>query len=143
MPLDLSSLESSAGALARALRVVSDPARGPTFDADTQEALKAGVIQSFEVCYDQCWKMMKRWLERNQGSNDVDGVTRRQLFRLAVQAGLIADVDEWMLFHHARNETSHSHNCLIAQAVLDMAPRLSAEAGRLLEQLKARNAVDD
>ncbi len=139
MVLDFSSLDAAAGALRRALHVVSDASRWNAFDKETQEALKAGVIQTFEVCYEQCWKMMKRWLEQNVNANDVDGVTRRQLFRRAAQSGLIDDVELWMLFHQARTETSHTYTCAKAQAVFDMAPRFGIEADRLLAILRTRN----
>ena len=63
------------------------------FDRDLQEAVRAGVIQNFEIAYEQSWKMMKRWLEDSVGATYVDGVTRRELFRLAAEHRLITDVD--------------------------------------------------
>ena len=139
MSLDLSPLESSVGALKRALGVVSDSARWNAFDGETREALHAGVIQTFEVCYEQCWKIARRWLMANADAAEVDGATRRHLFRLSASAGLIDDVDLWMLFHQARNETSHTYNRAKAQSVIDIAPRFAVEAARLVEILRARN----
>ena len=52
---------------------------------------------------------MKRWLEENVGSASVDGVPRRELFRLAAESRLIADLPRWMEFHQARNQTSHTY----------------------------------
>lgn len=137
--LDYSSLTASIQALQRALSVTSQPARWAAFDVATQDTLKAGVIQSFEVAYEQSWKMLKRWLGANPVAGDVEGVPMRQLYRIAAKAGLIADVDQWMEFHKARNETSHTYNCQIAQAVFDMAPKFSAEAQQLLAALEQRN----
>lgn len=122
MSLELSSLESAAAALGRALGVMNDKAQWLVLSAEAQEAVSGGVIQSFEVAYEQSWKMIKRWLENNVSAIDVDGVTRRHLFRLAAETGLISDVDLWMTFHKARNETSHTYNSEIAAAVLEMAP---------------------
>ena len=139
MSLELSSLEFAAAALGRALGVMNDKAQWLVLSAEVQEAVNGGVIQSFEVAYEQSWKMIKRWLENNVGTTDVDGVTRRHLFRLAAETGLIADVDLWMTFHKARNETSHTYNSEIAAAVLEMAPDFLRACETLVTTLKARN----
>ncbi len=137
--LDYSSLTSAINALERALSVTSQGARWAAFDAVTQETLKAGVIQTFEVAYEQSWKMLKRWLDANPTSGEVEGVPMRQLYRVAAKAGLIDDVDGWMDFHKARNETSHTYNCQTAQAVFEMTPRYLVQAQRLLLALEQRN----
>lgn len=137
--LDYSSLKSAIDALERALSVTSHGVRWAAFDAVTQETLKAGVIQTFEVAYEQSWKMLKRWLEANPTSGEVEGVPMRQLYRVAAKAGLIDDVDGWMDFHKARNETSHTYNRQTAQAVFEMAPRYLIQAQRLLTALEQRN----
>ena len=139
MSLELSSLESAAAALGRALGVMKDKAQWLVLSVEAREAVNGGVIQSFEVAYEQSWKMIKRWLENNVGATDVDGVTRRHLFRLAAETGLIADVDLWMTFHKARNETSHTYNSDIAAAVLEMAPDFLLACKTLVKTLKARN----
>lgn len=136
---DISPLQSALGALTRALSVTGSAQRWQQFDAETQEALKAGVIQTFEVAYEQSWKMMRRWLAVNPAAGDVDGVPMRQLYRLAAKAGLIDDVEAWMDFHKARNQTSHTYNRAIAQAVFDMAPVFAERARNMLLQLEQRN----
>ncbi len=137
--LDLSPLQSAIGALERALSVTGDAQRWQQFDAETQEALKAGVIQTFEVAYEQSWKMMRRWLAANPLAGDVDGVPMRQLYRLAAKTGLVDDIDRWMDFHAARNQTSHTYNRAIAQTVFALAPAFALHAQAMLAQLKTRN----
>jgi nucleotidyltransferase substrate binding protein (TIGR01987 family) len=137
--LDLSPLQSATSALLRALSVTGDASRWQQFDAATQEALRAGVIQSFEVAYEQSWKMMRRWLSANPVAGEVDGVPMRQLYRLAARAGLIDDVDAWMSFHAAQNQTSHTYNRAVAQAVFEQAPAFAAHAQAVLAQLERRN----
>ncbi len=137
--LDLSPLQSATGALGRALSVTGDLLRWQQFDAETQEALKAGVIQTFEVAYEQSWKMMRRWLSANPAAGEVDGIPMRQLYRLAAKSGLIDDVDRWMDFHAARNQTSHTYNRAIAQTVFEQAPVFAEQALALLAQLEKRN----
>jgi nucleotidyltransferase substrate binding protein (TIGR01987 family) len=139
MPLITNSLELSKEALARALSVTGDSKLWASLSVATQEAIRAGVIQSFEVAYEQSWKMMKRWLELNTSPVEIDGVSRRQLYRLACEAGLIADVDLWMLFHKARNETSHIYNAEKAKAVFEMAPPFLEACSKLLAALNSKN----
>ena len=139
MTLDLSSLESAKSALDRALSIKNDGAHWLALPDLVREAVTAGIIQCFEVAYEQSWKMMKRWLENNISAADVDGVTRRHLFRLSAEADLIGSVDTWMVFHQARNETSHTYNRAKATAVVDLAPEFLLACDGLLTALKARN----
>jgi nucleotidyltransferase substrate binding protein (TIGR01987 family) len=136
MALELDSLKKAIGALARSLRVVDEQAGG---NADLVETLRAGVVQNFEVAYEQCWKMMKRWLEANVSPDDVDGVTRRQLFRLCHENRLIDDVDVWMGFHRSRNETSHTYNSETAGDVFTMAKTFLPSAQDVLARIAERN----
>lgn len=85
--LDLSPLQSAISALVRAWSVTGDPRRWQQFDVENQEALKAGVIQTFEVADEQGRKRMRRWLSANP---------------------VAGDVDRWMDFPAARNRTSHT-----------------------------------
>ena len=101
--------------------------------------LEAGLIQNFEFTYELCWKAMKRWLENNISPDAADGVTRRELFRMAAENLLIKDVNEWMTYHAARNETSHRYGMGIAQDILQVLGYFGRAAQRLLEQLEKRN----
>lgn len=74
------------------------------------ETVKSGVIQNFEVAYEQCWKFMKRWIEENVSPDLADGVTKKELYRVSAENKLISDVEEWMKFNKSRNLTSHIYN---------------------------------
>jgi nucleotidyltransferase substrate binding protein (TIGR01987 family) len=138
MLLDLSSLKKALLSLEKALAVATAKNMS-VFDQTTQEVIKAGVIHNFEVTYELCWKFMKRWLENNVGSTYVDGVTRRELFRFAAENRLIIDVNGWMDYHAARNETAHTYDAGKADEIFTMAWRFSEDAKRLLEALESRN----
>ena len=137
MALELESLKKAIGALERSLRVADKQAGGD--DVDLKETLQAGVVQNFEVAYEQVWKMMKRWLEVNVTPVEVDGVTRRQLFRLCHENRLIDDVDVWMNFHKSRNETSHTYNQVTAENVFKVAGEFHPAASDVLSRLVERN----
>ena len=82
---------------------------------------------------------MARWLNSNVGAGIADGVTRRQLFRLAAGHRLISDVDLWMQHHEARNATSHIYNEEKAVLVYRATKDFAHDAHLLLEALQARN----
>jgi nucleotidyltransferase substrate binding protein (TIGR01987 family) len=66
-------------------------------------------------------------------------VARRQLFRLAAENGLLTDVDRWMEYHSARNETAHTYDEKRADEVFQVARRFLADAVLLLKALESRN----
>jgi len=138
MALDLSSFKKALYSLENALHVAS-PDTLVTHDKRTQEVIRAGVIQNFEFTYELCWKFIKRWLESNIGATYVEGVTRRELFRLAKENRLITDVDDWMEYHDARNETSHTYDVGKAEEIFKVSQNFFTDAKRLLEALEQRN----
>jgi nucleotidyltransferase substrate binding protein (TIGR01987 family) len=139
MPLELDSLRKSVTALNGVLARSNDTELMGGLDEITQEAIKAGAIQHFKICYELCWKFIKRWLEANVSPTSADGVTRRELFRLAAESRLIVDVDQWMRHHEARNLTSHTYDPVVAASVYLAAHDFARDAQRLLEALEARN----
>lgn len=138
MALDLSSLKKAIASLKNALNVAI-PASLEAMPEDQQEVIKAGVIQNFEFTYELCWKFMKRWLEVNIGTAYVEGVTRRELFRLSVKNKLIKDVDQWMEYHDARNETSHTYDQDTADDIFQVAQTFFSDAFELLQVLEEKN----
>ena len=137
MSLDLTSLVRSVEALRRS---VDEAAKAmPTLPEGLVETVRAGVIQHFEVAYEQCWKAMRRWIEVNVGSEMVDGVTRRELFRLAAESRLIGDIEAWMEFHWGRNHTSNTYDPKIAGEVYAKARQLVPLAEAFVRAIEARN----
>ena len=139
MSLELESLQKSVAALKGVLAKSDDTEFMRGLDKIAQNAIKSGVIQHFEFTYELCWKFMKRWLEMNVSATAVDGVTRRELFRLTAENRLIIDVDQWMRHHNARNQTSHTYQSAVAESVYAAAHDFAGDAERLLKALEARN----
>jgi nucleotidyltransferase substrate binding protein (TIGR01987 family) len=139
MKLDLSSLRKAVESLEKTIRVVDDNTFMSRLNEDQKEAVRAGVIQNFEFTYELCWKFMRRWLEVNLGSVYVAGVSRRQLFRLGAEHRLLSDVDRWMEYHDARNETVHTYDENTAKDVFETAQKFLVDAQKLLQALEAHN----
>lgn len=138
MALDLSSLTKAVKSLERALNVAT-PDHLQSMSDDQEEVIKAGVVQNFEFTYELCWKFIKRWLAENIGATYVDGVTRRQLFRLGSENQLIEDVAQWMEYHDARNETTHTYNQDTADEIFQVARIFLHDARKLLQVLEEKN----
>lgn len=138
MLLDLSPLEKAVASLERALAVADRGIHGPV-NTPEEEVIRAGVVQNFEFTYELSWKFMKRWLENNLGGVEVDGVTRKELFRIAAEQKLVETVEDWFSYHEARNQTAHAYDPAKAQQVFETAQRFVFNARSLLEALRARN----
>jgi len=139
MALDLSSLQKAVSSLERAVKVASTMIKGAV-DTDQEEVIRAGVIQNFEFTYELCWKFIQRWIRENKTPEDADNPrTRKELFRLAAEYGLISDPLPWFDFGSARNRTSHIYDEEIADEVYQAAVRFLPYAGELLEALKAND----
>ena len=136
MILDLSNLKQAVESLGSALQIAK---KNKEADVALWEVIRAGVIQNFEFTYELCWKFMKRWLENNLGSVYVDGLPRKELFRVAAENQLISRVENWFEYHRARNETAHTYDEKIAQDVFEAAQKFLADAQELLTNLDRKN----
>ena len=139
MKLDLSSLDKAVDSLDRTLKVAADGGFMDGLSDDQRDAVRAGVIQNFEFTYELCWKFMKRWLKAVAGRNDVDGISRRELFRIAAAERLIDDPPTWFDVHTARNRTSHTYDEAVAREVLKVALAFAPLATDLLSRIESRN----
>lgn len=137
--LDLSALQRALTSFDAVVTETRNKAFMDTLSDIQRNAFIAGAIQNFEFSYELCWKFMKRWLEQNLGSSYVDGVSRRELFRLAHESRLIESVDDWMLYHRARNRTSHVYDQKVADEVYGIAVQFLPAAQHLLQNLDAKN----
>lgn len=138
MALELNSLRKAVNSLERAIRVAQNEIKGPV-DTDHEEVIRAGVIQNFELTYELCWKFIKRWLEGNASPANVDGLTMKELFRMAAEKKLIDDVEPWFGYHRNRNMTSHTYEPSTANEVYESTVRFLEDAQRLLNNLEAKN----
>ena len=139
MILELESLIAALSALDKSIATWKKLSQAPGLTVDDLLTVKSGVIQHFEVAYEQCWKFMKRWLELNVSPYIADGVPRRELFRLSAENRLIDDIDLWMEFHKARNLTAHTYHAGNAEQAFQAAIILPKQGALLLERLRERN----
>ena len=139
--LDLTSLEKAINSLERAITVYEATKMKNGYDVpDLLETLRAGVIQNFEFVYELSWKFMKRYIDVAGDAAAIDGVPRRELFRVAAEHGLIMDVSAWFDFHKDRNQTSHTYDEETAEMVYQQSVDFLNYAQILLSELKVRTS---
>ena len=139
MALDLSSIKKAIQSLEYALTEAHNSDFMGKLLPQQQEIIRAGVIQNFKFTYELCWKFMKRWLVQNVGRAYVDGISRRELFRLAAEHRLITEVDAWWAYHRARNQTSHIYDEDVAAEVFQAATKFLPDAKSFFIALEKRN----
>ena len=137
MSVSLNQLEKAHAALQRAIAVYDRVLLGA--DIDLQETTRSGVIQNFEVVYEQSWKVLRRWMMHYLSIPESEIMQRRQLYRLAAKHGLLDDVEAWWDFHAARNMTSHTYSPPVALEVAAKARLFDVACGLLIKQLKAQS----
>lgn len=139
MTLDLTSITKAVDALEIAVAEAHHDDFMNSLSPQQQEIIRAGVIQHFEFTYELCWKFMQRWLAENVGRTYVDGVSRRELFRLAAEHRMITDVEAWWGYHRARNLTSQIYDEDVAAEVFQVATIFLDDAQLFFAALEDRN----
>lgn len=140
MSLDLSSLENAIAMLQKIYQKAEDKAFMGQLDEITQNAIRSGTIQHFEMVYELSWKFIQRWIKINVSIEEANAPrTRKDLFRLAAASGLITSPEHWFDYSNARNLTSHTYNQDMADKVYQEAGGLLRDASELLRNLKDHN----
>lgn len=137
--LDFTAFDKALTSLEKSLADSHDASFMASLSASQHQLVIAGTIQNFEFTYELCWKYIKRWLSLNYGASQVDGAPRRELFRQALQNQLIEDVETWMRYHIARNQTSHTYEQETAKDIFELIPSFFSDARKLQQQLKIKN----
>jgi nucleotidyltransferase substrate binding protein (TIGR01987 family) len=101
---------------------------------DKTEQEQAGIIQSFEYCYELAWKIMKKVLN----SEGLEVSTPKQVIREAGSAKIIDDVKLWIEFVNKRNLTVHTYNELVLKEIMEIMPKFKDELSKLIKELENR-----
>ncbi|MCE1248170.1 MAG: nucleotidyltransferase substrate binding protein [Firmicutes bacterium] len=139
MSLNLTPLSKAIESAEQLFLLVSDNDKMSRLDFVVQNGLKSGLVRNFEFTYELCWKAMRRWLEINIGRDYIDGITRKELFRMSAENHLINNPVKWFEYNEARNLTSHTYNEAQSDKALVITGEFIAEARNLLDNLRNKN----
>ena len=132
-PPEMENLRGAIESCEGALRWANDAVFMESLPEEARNIFRSGVIQCFEVAYDECRKSIQKWLRES------DIPLRGNLFRDAGSAELIDDVEKWMEFRIARNQTSHFYSVDFAQRTFSLISDFLPLARQLLRSLEERN----
>lgn len=133
MKLDLTSFEKALTSFERGLK--------RALTAPEDEELRDASIQRFEFSFELSWKMLKRQLEIEIGnSEEVDGYSKKQLFRVGGEKGLVENVEAWFDYLEKRNLSSHTYDEEKAGQVFSVLEAFGRDAKILLTKLRSKNA---
>lgn len=76
---------------------------------------KQGLIQAFEFVFELAWNVMKDYFIY-QGNPDISG--SRDAIRMSFKQGLITDGQGWMDMIKSHNQTAHTYNEAVANAIV-------------------------
>ncbi|ANN62480.1 nucleotidyltransferase [Brachyspira hyodysenteriae] len=136
MPLNVETLEKSIKALEKSINVYYSYKEDE--NKDLIDTISLGVIHNFKIAYENSWKLMARWLDENISADTSHKTTKKGLFSLAGEYFLIDDVNMWIEFHNARNNTSHRYYGILSHEVLEYALKFPSYAEYLLNNLKEK-----
>ncbi|NDV24531.1 HI0074 family nucleotidyltransferase substrate-binding subunit [Desulfovibrio sp. JC022] len=88
-------------------------------DEITKDAVQDSLVKRFEYTLELAWKSCKRHLFE-EGYVEVKTMGPKPMMRFAFTADLIANVDNWIGYINARNDTSHDYSGDKADAILDI-----------------------
>ncbi|MFC0323369.1 nucleotidyltransferase substrate binding protein [Gallibacterium melopsittaci] len=138
--LDLSVLENAFISLQDTVTKLADEQWFSQQESIVQDTLIAGTIQKFEFVYELSIKMLKRQLKQIvETPEEIDSSDFRDILRFGAKAGLIMNVEDWLLYRKMRNITSHTYDHNKAQQVYQDISTFLQSAETLLTQLKQRN----
>ena len=84
---------------------------------ELSELEEQGLIQAFEFTHELAWNTLKDFLEARGTKEKIYG--SRDATREAFAAGMIENGEAWMKMIEHRNETSHTYNEEIANAIVE------------------------
>lgn len=93
----------------------------------------SGLVNLYQICFEQSWKAMKDILERHGYAESATG-SPRMVLRLAYQAGMISDEAAWLSALADRNNAAHTYNETLA---LELVARCRASYVQIFQALKA------
>ena len=82
----------------------------PSYPEWVKEGMAESVIQRFEICYDCLWKVLKRYLEQEEGRSRIPD-SPKGIFRVAAEVQVLASpVEQWLKYIKARIGTTHDYS---------------------------------
>ncbi len=98
--------------------IFADLEKSVTFLADVlqqpqNDYMRAAAIQAFEICFELAWK----YLQTRLNEAGLEANSPRSAIRESGKAGLLENVEAWLVFAEQRNLTVHTYQPQLADEV--------------------------
>lgn len=87
------------------------------YSAPYDTVILTGLVELYEVCFEQAWKMMKEILEAHGFEQGTTG-SPKTILKTAYKAGMISDETLWLKALQERNNVTYSYNREIALEIV-------------------------
>ena len=103
-----------------------------------KEAIQDSLVKRFEYTLEVTWKSCKRHLAE-EGFAEAKTGSPKSIMRLAFESGLIVNVENWIDYINARQDTSHDYSGEKADRVLGIVESFYADAVALYQKMSGNN----
>ena len=103
-----------------------------------QEAVQDSLVKRFEYTLEVAWKTCKRHLGEEGFMQAATG-SPKDIMRLALEAGLITDLQGWLDYINVGQNTSHDYSEDKAECALDMAEAFYDDVMGLYQTMTGKN----
>ena len=128
-------LKSCLDGLERSLAYIQTPQ-----DTVDYELFRDAAIKKFEMTIEQLGKILRKLIPEYTGNKTAAAkMPYKELLRYGGQFGLIDDVEKWMAYRDARNDTAHEYGEDFAIVVLPRLQQFVVDGRALLKNLEAKH----
>lgn len=102
-----------------------------------KDAIQDSLVKRFEYTLEVSWKTTKRYLNE-EGFLEAATGSPKSIIRLAAQAGIIQNAENWISYINARQSTSHDYSDQKAEMVLEITDDFYKDVTALYESLSKK-----
>jgi nucleotidyltransferase substrate binding protein (TIGR01987 family) len=99
-----------------------------------QDAIQDSLVKRFEYTLENAWKSCKRYL-KEEGFLEASTGSPKSIMRLAGEAGIIGNVENWIHYINARQSTYHDYSEQKAKEILAVADDFYKDAIELYQYM--------
>lgn len=99
-----------------------------------QDAIQDSLVKRFEYTLETAWKSCKRYL-KEEGFLEASTGSPKSIMRLAGEAGIIGNVENWIHYINARQSTYHDYSEQKAKEILAVADDFYKDAIELYQYM--------
>ena len=111
----------------------------PIWPKWSKEGMAESVLQRFEICYSCLWKVLKRYLEEEEGRRDIPN-SPKGIIRVANEVRILtSSVEQWQKYIKARIGTIHDYDINKARDAISLVDDFIDDAVELYQTMTGKS----